>query len=268
MATVAENTFTSTTSTKFSPLTRLNWCADIPLAKSRERVVLLALCRRADSKTGRCRPHIRTIGEDCGGLSESTVKRALNGLVEQGCILKIMQTSKRGDPKANVYQLLISDPASPSPAPKKTPPPVTSEPRGGFSREPTISEQDHSEQDQGPPPPTPSSTRHELPEPKSAEWVGLSERLKRQVKENFAALVERRRRTDNPIANPTAFWQTFAVTKRNIDEAKRIIATQEPPQPSKCGKCQRKIGSGVVHQAFGKVCHPCYRGMKYPEESA
>ena len=81
----------------------------------RARAVYMYLKDHADSE-GRCRPGIRTIAAELG-LSRSTVKRALDELVEAGYIIKQARFDERknGGQTSNLYTLCSDAPQPPVP---------------------------------------------------------------------------------------------------------------------------------------------------------
>lgn len=69
----------------------------------RAKAVYMYLYDRADAE-GKCWPGIKTIGADLG-LSRSTVKRALNDLVDKGYLLKEERHRPNGSYTSNLYTL-------------------------------------------------------------------------------------------------------------------------------------------------------------------
>ena len=66
-------------------------------------LVYMYLCARADQK-GTCYPSFKTIARDLK-VSDSTVKRAIRELVNEGYIQKISRTRKNGGKSSNLYIL-------------------------------------------------------------------------------------------------------------------------------------------------------------------
>ena len=69
----------------------------------RARAVYMYLKDRAD-KDGKCWPAIKTIAKELG-LSSSTVKRALNELVQRGYLTKAARYRSNGSHTSNLYRL-------------------------------------------------------------------------------------------------------------------------------------------------------------------
>ena len=69
----------------------------------REKTVYIYLRDRADA-SGVCWPGIKTIAADLG-LSRSTVKRALNELVQMGYLTKSARYRSNGSHTSNLYRL-------------------------------------------------------------------------------------------------------------------------------------------------------------------
>ena len=94
----------------------------------RARSVYMYLKDRADSE-GRCWPAIRTIALELG-LSRSTVKRALDELVEAGYIIKQTRFDERknGGQTSNLYTLCSEAPQPSTPEqPTESEPPMPDE---------------------------------------------------------------------------------------------------------------------------------------------
>ena len=69
----------------------------------RSKAVYLYLRDRADS-SGSCWPGLKTIAADLS-LSRSTVKRALNELVQRGYLTKVARYRSNGSHTSNLYRL-------------------------------------------------------------------------------------------------------------------------------------------------------------------
>ena len=67
------------------------------------KAVYIYLRDRADP-SGSCWPGIKTIASDLG-LSRSTVKRALNELVQRGYLTKVARYRSNGSHTSNLYRL-------------------------------------------------------------------------------------------------------------------------------------------------------------------
>lgn len=72
----------------------------------RDKAIYMALCSYMDNETKACFPSYKKLEEDTG-LSNSTIKRGINSLIEN----KYISKSKRVDPKtkkqmSNVYLIL------------------------------------------------------------------------------------------------------------------------------------------------------------------
>lgn len=70
------------------------------------KLVLLALCDRANKDTGECWPGIETIAEDCS-LSPRSVVTYIAGLVRNGYVEKQLLRTKDGKRRANHYWVLF-----------------------------------------------------------------------------------------------------------------------------------------------------------------
>lgn len=74
-----------------------------PELSHRAKAVYMYLYDRADAE-GKCWPGIKTIAADLG-LSRSTVKRALNDLVDKGYLRKEERHRPNGSLTSNLYTL-------------------------------------------------------------------------------------------------------------------------------------------------------------------
>lgn len=72
-------------------------------------LVYLAICMRADGRTGECWPSLRTIGNDIGGVDRANVSKAVRRLVASGLIEKVCG---RGV-ESNRYRVLVNPPTPP-----------------------------------------------------------------------------------------------------------------------------------------------------------
>ncbi|PMY37344.1 hypothetical protein C1Y35_19865 [Pseudomonas sp. GW456-L14] len=94
---------------------------------TREKFVLLMLANRTNHDTGRCDPSHKRLAEDCG-MSQSTVKRAIQQLEEDGYLV-VENRSVEGVKIPNQYLLLLDRGVG-----SHRPYPVHSEPRVGSHR--------------------------------------------------------------------------------------------------------------------------------------
>ncbi|KOF57912.1 transcriptional regulator [Clostridium sp. DMHC 10] len=70
---------------------------------SRAKQIMFYLINRANAE-GTCFPSVKTIASDCG-VSERTIQRNMNILVEQGFILKEERYRDNGGQSSNLYRL-------------------------------------------------------------------------------------------------------------------------------------------------------------------
>lgn len=83
---------------------RLRVYADIELTY-KAKLVYLYLLERADRKSNTCFPSIKTISQGVV-LSESSVKRSLNELLERNYIAKEHRFRNNGGKSSNLYYIL------------------------------------------------------------------------------------------------------------------------------------------------------------------
>ena len=69
------------------------------------KLVYLYLCARAGRESNSCFPSVKTIGRAVN-LSESSVKRSLNELLERSYITKVPRFRENGGKSSNVYHIL------------------------------------------------------------------------------------------------------------------------------------------------------------------
>ncbi|PWL55843.1 MAG: helix-turn-helix domain-containing protein [Clostridium cadaveris] len=72
---------------------------------SRAKQIMFYLINRANAE-GTCFPSVKTIASDCG-VSERTIQRSMNILVEQGFIIKEERYRNNGGQSSNLYRLQI-----------------------------------------------------------------------------------------------------------------------------------------------------------------
>lgn len=72
---------------------------------SRAKQVMFYLINRANAE-GTCFPSVRTIASDCG-VSERTIQRTMNILVEEGFVIKEERYRDNGGQSSNLYKLQI-----------------------------------------------------------------------------------------------------------------------------------------------------------------
>lgn len=72
---------------------------------SRAKQIMFYLINRANAE-GTCFPSVKTIASDCG-VSERTIQRNMNILVEQGFIIKEERYRDNGGQSSNLYRLQI-----------------------------------------------------------------------------------------------------------------------------------------------------------------
>lgn len=80
----------------------LGWAAGQRCKTSAEKLVLVQLAYHANQETGRCNPSVSLLAAEAS-LSDSTVKRALRGLVEQGLVE--IRSGREGFNTSNNYLL-------------------------------------------------------------------------------------------------------------------------------------------------------------------
>ena len=80
----------------------LGWAAGQRCKTSAEKLVLVQLAYHANQETGRCNPSVSLLAAE-SSLSDSTVKRALRGLAEQGLIQ--IRSGREGFNTSNNYLL-------------------------------------------------------------------------------------------------------------------------------------------------------------------
>jgi hypothetical protein len=77
--------------------------ADLPPL---EKLLLVVMGSHADNSNGECFPSIGLLAHE-SGMSESTAKRAIKGLIGAGCITKSARFSESGDRTSNQYRIIF-----------------------------------------------------------------------------------------------------------------------------------------------------------------